>query len=60
MEILRYMPFYGSPEKSRRDDYDVQKIAIYLIIMKSSLSPEYEDYGNIFFSAEYIKIAENP
>jgi hypothetical protein len=27
--------------------------------MKSSLSSEYEDYGDIFSSAEYIEIAEN-
>jgi hypothetical protein len=28
--------------------------------MKPSLPPEYKDYRDIFSSAEYIKIAENP
>jgi hypothetical protein len=28
--------------------------------VKSLLLPEYEDYGDIFFPAEYIEIAENP
>jgi hypothetical protein len=28
--------------------------------VKPSLLPEYENYENIFFPAEYIEIAENP
>jgi hypothetical protein len=52
--------FYGSFKESRRDDYDIYKIAIYLITMKFLLSPEYENYGDIFFPVKYIKIAENP
>jgi hypothetical protein len=28
--------------------------------VKSSFPPEYEDYGDIFFSAKYIEITENP
>jgi hypothetical protein len=28
--------------------------------MKPLLPPEYKDYENIFSSAEYMKIAENP
>jgi hypothetical protein len=51
--------FYGSFKKSRRDDYDIQKITIYLTTVKFSLPPKYKDYRDIFFSTEYIKIAEN-
>jgi hypothetical protein len=28
--------------------------------VKFSLPPKYKDYGDIFFSVEYIEIAENP
>jgi hypothetical protein len=59
MNITIYI-FYDLSEESRRNDYDTYKITIYLIIMKFSLPPEYENYGDIFFPAEYIKIAENP
>jgi hypothetical protein len=52
--------FYGSSEKSRRDDCDIQEITIYLIAVKSLFPPEYENYGDVFSPAEYIKIAENP
>jgi hypothetical protein len=51
--------FYGLFKESKRDDYDIYEIAIYLIIVKFSLFPEYKDYGDIFSSAKYIKIAEN-
>jgi hypothetical protein len=51
--------FYDLFKESKRDDYDIHKITIYLIIVKFLFSPEYEDYENIFFSMEYIKIAEN-
>jgi hypothetical protein len=52
--------FYGSSEESRRGDCEVQEIAIYLIIIKSSFPPENEDYGDIFSLEEYMGIAENP
>jgi hypothetical protein len=51
--------FYDLSEESRRDDCDIYKIAIYLIIVKFSLPSEYKNYGDIFFFAEYMKIAEN-
>jgi hypothetical protein len=51
--------FYDLFKENRRDDYDIYKITIYSIIMKFSLSPEYEDYRDIFFFTKYIKIAEN-
>jgi hypothetical protein len=50
--------FYGLSEKNRRDDCDIQKITIYLTAVKLSFPPEYEDYEDIFFSAEYIEIVE--
>jgi hypothetical protein len=52
--------FYDLSEETRRNDYDIQKIAIYLITMKSSLLSEYKDYRDVFSSAEYIERAENP
>jgi hypothetical protein len=52
--------FYDLFEENRRDNCDVYKIAIYLIIMKSSFLSEYKDYGDIFSLIEYTKIAENP
>jgi hypothetical protein len=52
--------FYNSSKGSRRDDCDIQEITIYSIAVKSSLPPEYKNYGNIFFPAEYMEIAENP
>jgi hypothetical protein len=52
--------FYNLFEKSRRDDCDIQEIAIYSITVKPSLPPEYKDYGDVFFSAKYMEIAENP
>jgi hypothetical protein len=51
--------FYDLSKESRRDDCDVQEIAIYLTIIKFSLPSEYEDYRNIFSSAEYIEIVKN-
>jgi hypothetical protein len=52
--------FYDLFKESKQDDCDIQKIAIYLIIVKLSFPPEYKNYGNIFSSKEYMEIAENP
>jgi hypothetical protein len=52
--------FYDLSEESRRDDCDIYKITIYLIIMKFSFFPKYENPRDIFFFIKYIKIAENP
>jgi hypothetical protein len=52
--------FYGLFKENKRNNYDIHKIAIYLTTVKSSLPPKYKNYGDIFSSMEYIKIAENP
>jgi hypothetical protein len=52
--------FYDLSKENRRDDCDIYKITIYLIIMKSLLFPEYKNYENIFSSIKYMEIAENP
>jgi hypothetical protein len=51
--------FYDSFKKSRRDNCDIQKIAIYLTTVKPSLPPKYKNYKNIFSPTKYIEIAEN-
>jgi hypothetical protein len=51
--------FYGLSKESRRNDCDIYKIAIYLTTVKISLPPKYEDYRDIFFPIEYIKITKN-
>jgi hypothetical protein len=57
--IIIYI-FYDLSEKSRRDDYDIYKIAIYLITVKFSLPPEYKNYRNVFSPIKCMEIAENP
>jgi hypothetical protein len=52
--------FYDSSKESRRDDCDIQKIAIYSTTIKSLLSLKYKNYKNIFSFTEYMEIAENP
>jgi hypothetical protein len=52
--------FCGLFKESRRGDCDVQRVAIYLIVVKFLLFPEYKDYGDIFSFKEYMEIAENP